>query len=48
MTERKDKCPGYEGEKCWYDKELKRYVIIGWDSVVTCPTCNGTGQKDIK
>ena len=38
------KCPGWQGEECWYDKELKRYVVIGWDSKETCPTCKGTGK----
>ena len=37
-------CPGWQGEECWYDEKLKRYVVTGWDSNETCPICKGTGK----
>ncbi len=40
-------CPGWQGEECWYDKKLKRYVVTGWDSYETCPTCKGTGINPV-
>ena len=43
-----EKCPGWQGEKCGYDKKLQRYVVTGWDSMETCPTCKGTGKVRIQ
>ena len=42
MSEQKDKCPACKGTGCYMGIDY-----IGKADVVTCPTCNGTGEKKL-